>query len=976
MRKSLLILLSFVLALVGCKYDDSSLWEEINAQKAKLTTLEGTVSSMNSNIGALQSLVNSLQSKVTVNSVTKNGNGYLISFSDGNTARIENGSDGKDGQTPQISAKADADGNYFWTVNGDWLLDSNGAKVSTSNTPKVKIEDDQWMVSYDNGTNWTKVEGQGPYASGLFKTVETTESDAVFTLNDGTVITVPLTSAAKKLQLVFDETVFAKMRNGELLSTAYKIIAPEGAKVELETFESAGWTVTLHKTDELSGRISIKAPSKVTDSKILFLLTDDQGGSFVKIINIGLNESEKPIVRTSYDVSYTGGELVIPIMSSTATIGDTGNDWMEVIEVGDQVVLKLAENESYDWRTARVTLEDGTAVTITQLTKDALFLTKNVIKIDGRRQIVAVPVNTNITGITTTIKEGSDWLSATPSTRALSQKIFSFTAKRNTTEEERTAKVEFSGKGITQTCSIIQSVFDGDPSMDVTEAAAAEEGEEIELKESLVVSVTKDGYVVTDGSSYLFVKDASNLSSFSTSSFPGDYVKFKATATSLNGMPALGSVEDFEVTKTGGTFKISGPEFTSSFSSNVPAAVTINGAALTKDKSGNYNLAVQGYPKKLVIYKPASYATLDSFVPSKFTMTGIYYGESDGTAYIIYNDRKASEPLVNDGDQVSVSTFIATADKNMTLKVGPGLVVAAGATSFLMEQDGARVLVFQPGTNPKVGDMVVVEGKYTEYQGEPQVNSGAKVTINSSGNTVTHPAAKDITSTFGSYSSSEREFVTFTGTLDIDGNYFNITVDGSTSVKGSMLKPAENIASLNGQSVTVKGYYLYHVSQGKYLYVIATEIGGISLVGPDAQGGDEPGGGGDELSVSLKENAYAEKATINGSSDLSVYKLGTSKAKGAIEVTIPAGSSKLHFYAASWKGKTTTIQINNASGSELFSCKPSSNDGATGNAPYTMTLSDSDYFTYDLGSPLSSSMTVTITTKTIVRVVLYSITAE
>ena len=57
MKKTLLILLSFALALVGCKYDDSSLWEEVNAQKAKLATLESTVSSMNSNIGTLQSLV-------------------------------------------------------------------------------------------------------------------------------------------------------------------------------------------------------------------------------------------------------------------------------------------------------------------------------------------------------------------------------------------------------------------------------------------------------------------------------------------------------------------------------------------------------------------------------------------------------------------------------------------------------------------------------------------------------------------------------------------------------------------------------------------------------------------------------------------------------------------------------------------------------------------------------------------------------
>ena len=912
MKKTLLILLSFALALVGCKYDDSSLWEEVNAQKAKLATLESTVSSMNSNIGTLQSLVTSLQNKLTVNSVSKTDDGYTIAFSDGTSAKIQNGADG---ETPLIGAKADSDGNYFWTVNGQWLLDATGAKVSTSNTPKLKIEEDQWMVSYDNGSTWTKIEGQSAYASGIFKTVDTTDTDAVFTLNDGTVITVPLTGTAKKLQLVFDETVFAQMRNGELLSTAYQIVAPDGAKVDFETFESDGWTVTLRPTDEKSGRISIKAPAKVTPTKVLFLLTDDQGGSFIKIINIGLNESEKPIVKTSYEVSYTGGELVIPIMSSTATIGDYGNNWMELIEVGDQVVLKLAENESYDWRTARVTLEDGTVVTITQLTKDALFLTKDVIKIDGRRQIVAVPVNTNITGITTTIKEGSDWLSATPSTRALSQKIYSFTAKRNTTEEERTAKVEFSGKGITQTCSIIQSVFEGDPSMDVTEAAAAEEGEEVELKESLVISVTKDGYVVTDGSSYLFVKDASNLSAFSTASFPGDYVKFKATATSLNGMPALGSVQDFEVTKTGGTFKISGPEFTSSFSSNVPAAVTINGAALTKDKSGNYNLAVQGYPKKLVIYNPASYASLDSFVPSKFTMTGIYYGESDGTAYIIYNDRKASEPLVNDGDQVSVSTFIANADKNKTLKVGPGLVVAAGATSFLMEQDGVRILVFQPGTNPKVGDMVVVEGKYTEYQGEPQVNSGAKVTTNSSGNSVTHPAAKDINSTFGSYSSTEREFVTFSGTLNISGNYYNINVDGSTTVTGSILKPAENISSLNGKEVTVKGYYIYHSGQGKYLYVIATEINGISLVGPtgsgggDEPGGDNPGGGGNIEGGTISWDSASAWSGI-GEKVISLtagdYTITIDKQNGGTNPTVNASANDCRVYAKGTVTITTT----------------------------------------------------------------------
>ena len=399
MKKLLLLLLPFACMLAGCKYDDTSLWDEVNAQKAKIATLESTVASMNSNIGSLQSLINAVQSKVTINAVTKTESGYLIAFSDGNTARINNGVDGKDGKngqdgtTPVIGAKADSDGNFYWTVNGAWLLDAEGNKVSTSNTPQVKIEDDQWMVSYDNGASWTKVEGQGASATCVFEKVTTDPNNAIFTLGDGTVITVPLTNAAQKLQLVFDEKVFASMRNGELLSTAYTITAPEGAKVDLETFESDGWTVKFYKNDSRTGRISIKAPEKVNPTKILFLLTDDKGGSFIKIINIGLNESGKPVVQTEYTSDYQGGNLTIPIMSSTAEVDA---DWVKIVSVGDQVVVNVSKNESYDRRSAKVTLEDGTVVTITQVTEDALILSKEVVNIDGRRQLVAFVVNSNI----------------------------------------------------------------------------------------------------------------------------------------------------------------------------------------------------------------------------------------------------------------------------------------------------------------------------------------------------------------------------------------------------------------------------------------------------------------------------------------------------------------------------------------------------------------------------------------------------
>lgn len=708
--------------LAGCKYDDTSLWDEVNAQKAKIATLESTVASMNSNIGSLQSLINAVQSKVTINAVTKTESGYLIAFSDGNTARINNGVDGKDGKngqdgtTPVIGAKADSDGNFYWTVNGAWLLDAEGNKVSTSNTPQVKIEDDQWMVSYDNGASWTKVEGQGASATCVFEKVTTDPNNAIFTLGDGTVITVPLTNAAQKLQLVFDEKVFASMRNGELLSTAYTITAPEGAKVDLETFESDGWTVKFYKNDSRTGRISIKAPEKVNPTKILFLLTDDKGGSFIKIINIGLNESGKPVVQTEYNSDYQGGNLTIPIMSSTAEVDA---DWVKIVSVGDQVVVNVSKNESYDRRSAKVTLEDGTVVTITQVTEDALILSKEVVNIDGRRQLVAFVVNSNII-VKANVTEGSDWLSVSPATRGLTEKIFTFTAKRNKTEAERTATVEFSGNNITKTCTINQAVFEGDPSMDVAEAAASDEGEEIELKTSLMVAVTTDGYVVSGGGSYIFVQDASNAPQWA-----GDSVKFNATATKFNDLPALGSVSGFTTVSEKNTVKVSGTDITSkinTFNTGVPTAVKVTGD-LTIDNSGNYNLTVKGATKKVVIYKPANYTGLASYNGYNINLTGIYYGEADGAINIIAVSFTSNGVTMKEGDEVTVAQFISLARTDIKLKL-TGTVSNYNKSNcrFDLTDETGTIYVYtvtnksEWSNKIKNGGTVTLLGKYQYYE--------------------------------------------------------------------------------------------------------------------------------------------------------------------------------------------------------------------------------------------------------------------
>ena len=111
-------------------------------------------------------------------------------------------------------------------------------------------------------------------------------------------------------------------------------------------------------------------------------------------------------------------------------------------------------------------------------------------------------------------------------------------------------------------------------------------------------------------------------------------------------------------------------------------------------------------------------------------------------------------------------------------------------------------------------------------------------------------------------------------------------------------------------------------------------------------------------SYSLKDS------TFNGE-QASGVKLGTSKKSGyftsqAVGVT---GSKKLSFYAVAWKGKSATLYVRVNGGGSVTSngTALTANDGATSNPPFTITVSDSDYYTLDV-TGLTASSTITFST--------------
>ena len=242
MKRFLLsVVLATSLAFTSCQFDDSDIWDTLNEygesirdHEQRISALEELCKQMNTNIEALQILVDALEKRdyvTNVSEVRSNGEviGYTISFAYSDTVTIYHGKDGKDGQngangkdgyTPQIGVMKDTDGIYYWTLDGEWLLDGKGNKIQANGvngtngtngsngtngtngvTPQLKIENDYWYVSYDNGATWEKlgkatgddgIDGEnGEDGDSIFKSVTQDGECVYFNLADGTMITLP-----------------------------------------------------------------------------------------------------------------------------------------------------------------------------------------------------------------------------------------------------------------------------------------------------------------------------------------------------------------------------------------------------------------------------------------------------------------------------------------------------------------------------------------------------------------------------------------------------------------------------------------------------------------------------------------------------------------------------------------------------------------------------------------------------------------
>ena len=413
----------------GCsdKYDDSALTGRVDDLESRVEKLEELCRQMNTNISSLQTLVTALQNGdyiTSVTPVTSGGQtiGYTMTFKHALPITIYHGTNGKDGQdgrngTTPVIGVAPYNGVYYWTLNGTWLTDTSGNKIKAEGTvgrdgvngkpgqdgddgqdgkpgedgedgitPQLKIENEYWYISYDNGASWIQLgkatgdkrdkgdkgEPGAPGTSGgdsIFSKVEDNATEVVFTLADGTTtITIPKYTAAASLDITFEATESVNVLPGKSYEIGYTLSGADERTV-VEAVAQNGYRADVVATDYQSGKIVITAPEKVADDRIIVLVSDGSDRTLMRAINIA--ESILRITTNSYIIEVDGGTQAVEVetnLNYTVYIADADRAWVSVATATraavhtETLLFTFQPNQGTTYRYATVELHDASGM--------------------------------------------------------------------------------------------------------------------------------------------------------------------------------------------------------------------------------------------------------------------------------------------------------------------------------------------------------------------------------------------------------------------------------------------------------------------------------------------------------------------------------------------------------------------------------------------------------------------------------------
>ena len=465
------------------------------------------------------------------------------------------------------------------------------------------------------------------------------------------------------------------------------------------------------------------------------------------------------IVNTNYGNLYvsddTGSIYIYGLFNAKGQYPKDAGGWATFgVEVGDVITVQGPR-----------TLYNGTTLELVDAT--LINVEKSLIEVDPSEIAVGSDAGTFTVSVTSkangmAVLPSESWVRVTDI--AAGEKdavVYSFAYDANTTTASRTATIQFKAANSSKAVTVTQ---EGIPptGQSITEIVALPDNSGVETLESTVAAKTTKGFVLSDGSTAIYVYDnGANPVEI------GDVVKVMATKTTYNGVPELATVTSVEKTGTASVDYPAAKDVTAdaaTYAATVAEYIQFTGVLKV---SGNYfNVEIDGADpaaKQGSVVNPVDALGAKDFDGKKVTVTGFFNGLSGGSKYLNVIATKIEEagakgtlanpytPLeaceaVKDLTWTDNNTYDTTGDVYVAGKISrianKGTYTEGGTygnASFFISDDGTesgefqvfRALYlgnkkFEEGqTDIKVGDDVIICGQLMNYKGNtPETVSG------------------------------------------------------------------------------------------------------------------------------------------------------------------------------------------------------------------------------------------------------------
>lgn len=520
-----------------------------------------------------------------------------------------------------------------------------------------------------------------------------------------------------------------------------------------------------------------------------FFITDDSTDKSVQIYGCAnkalyLDKSNNPTIEV--------GDIVT-IEGSWSKYGNFNND-TQILEVEKSLIKveKLSPSSALD--------ADGDVFTATLTNK-------------GEGLEISIPEADQV------------WLSAGEPFVAGTTTVVEFTALANAAAP-RTTTITFSTTSGGQTYSASATIEQngGIPQVTVKEAIALPADSWIRVT-GIVTGIHKKGVVVTDEAGdaiYAYV----NKTEAELGAALGDKVNVTGKIGSYANFYQIVSPE-IEVVSSGNkpvypaTVTLDTAESFKAYEKGTYSSIYIEATGVTTGQYGDITIG----DWVVSPYQTSETINIADFKDKEVTVKGylLQYKSPNTLRVMLTSVKEAVEEVPTIADVIKAGVQ----DEAVT----EGVIVAKYTRGALISDGTGYMLIYKSAeVTEAVGDKVQVSGPTSMFGGMLQFTKDCTIKKISSGNPVNHPAVtvldgagmdEQLTKTSVSY-------IEYTGTLSVNGYYYNVAIDGASKAQGSLqyIDAAAFPAAVNGAKIKVRGYFI-GVSGGKYVNTMTVDVQGL-----------------------------------------------------------------------------------------------------------------------------------------------------